>query len=416
MRSNTTLKNSSKYFLPMTIFFVPISVALMNIFLFLAFMSVLISKKVFLEEIKNNFLHNKFIMISTFLFFSLALGVFWSLTDLQTSLGYLKKYSVLLIPILFSHILVDDEYGKKILHAFILSMSLILFLGLVFKLTDTDSFKLFLSNDIKLEYRTMEGFKSHIITNILMSFFYFYLLNRFFSSVRTYKKMLYFFLALTSLYYIFFINIGTSGQVIAIILTLFLLFHYKSFSNSLGILVILVLSYNLLSPSQDSKFSMYVISKFNNTIASIKSSSDERVNLGTRPQIYENSIILIMQNPILGSGTGSYNTIYKETLPKIFSKSPGTKRNPHSEFLHISIQLGILGLILFLWVFKEQIKLSLEVSNKEQRLLIQGFILFSFFACLGNSFIMDSGEGHFWAIMSTLFFSKKYHNSLVPKT
>jgi hypothetical protein len=70
-----------------------------------------------------------------------------------------------------------------------------------------------------------------------------------------------------------------------------------------------------------------------------------------------------------------------------------------------------LGLFSLLFLFYTQAKATQKIQDKEQQYLAQGLVVLFVIGCLGNSLIMDSGEGHFWAFFSALFFS----NLLVEK-
>jgi O-antigen ligase len=112
-----------------------------------------------------------------------------------------------------------------------------------------------------------------------------------------------------------------------------------------------------------------------------------------------------MSDPILGTGTGSYNSAFRIKRPAIYSITGGSKRNPHNEYLLVAVQLGLLGLLLLLYLFYTQLISSKKINDNETKYLSQGLVLLIVIGCLGNSLIMDSGEGHFWAFFSAVLFS-----------
>jgi O-antigen ligase len=112
-----------------------------------------------------------------------------------------------------------------------------------------------------------------------------------------------------------------------------------------------------------------------------------------------------MSDPILGTGTGSYNAAFQIKRPDIYNITKGSKRNPHNEYLLIAVQLGLVGVLLLLYLFYTQFISSKKISNNEVKYLSQGLVLLIVIGCLGNSLIMDSGEGHFWAFFSAVLFS-----------
>ena len=80
-------------------------------------------------------------------------------------------------------------------------------------------------------------------------------------------------------------------------------------------------------------------------------------------------------------------------------------KNPHSEYLNISVQLGLVGLISLLYLFSIQGLYSFKVKDKEQKNLAQGLVILIVVACMFNSALMDARDGHFWAFFSALLFS-----------
>ena len=72
----------------------------------------------------------------------------------------------------------------------------------------------------------------------------------------------------------------------------------------------------------------------------------------------------------------------------------------------ISVQLGLVGLILLLHLFYIQSTSSDKISNREYKNIAQGLVILIIIGCMGNSMLLDSREGHFWAFFSALLFSQ----------
>ena len=88
--------------------------------------------------------------------------------------------------------------------------------------------------------------------------------------------------------------------------------------------------------------------------------------------------------------------------------------NPHNEYLLITVQLGLLGLFLFLALFIAQWTCSLTLQEKD-KYLVQGVILAMMTGCIMNSFLFDSHQGHFYAFLSGIFFASAPRRPLTFK-
>nr|MBT6354039.1 hypothetical protein [Pelagibacteraceae bacterium] len=80
-------------------------------------------------------------------------------------------------------------------------------------------------------------------------------------------------------------------------------------------------------------------------------------------------------------------------------------KNPHSEYLIIGVQLGVIGILALLYLFTIQGFSSFKIKDKEKKYLAQGLVVLILIGCIFNSLLMDSRDGHFWAYFSALLFS-----------
>ena len=69
------------------------------------------------------------------------------------------------------------------------------------------------------------------------------------------------------------------------------------------------------------------------------------------------------------------------------------------------MQFGIIGLLALVYLFYTQAVSTEKIKDTEQKNLAQGLVLLIVLGCMSNSILMDSGEAHFWAFFSALFFS-----------
>jgi O-antigen ligase len=126
-----------------------------------------------------------------------------------------------------------------------------------------------------------------------------------------------------------------------------------------------------------------------------------RTSMGMRFDWWINSVGMIKERPIFGYGTGSF---LKEHDKWIEGTKIQPTDNPHNEYLFIGVQLGLLGLLLFLLLFTAQIIYSYKLE-KPDRLFVQGVVIAMAVGCIMNSFLFDSHQGHFWAFLVGIYFS-----------
>ena len=113
---------------------------------------------------------------------------------------------------------------------------------------------------------------------------------------------------------------------------------------------------------------------------------------------WQNSMTLIGQKPLFGHGTGSFASVQK-TLIQGAKTEPTT--NPHNEYLFIAVQSGLVGAALFVGLLASQFFYSFGLKPP-RRYLLQGVIVAMACGCLMNSFLYDSHQGHFYAILSAI--------------
>jgi len=129
-------------------------------------------------------------------------------------------------------------------------------------------------------------------------------------------------------------------------------------------------------------------------------------SMGQRYSFWENSIKLIAEKPLLGYGTGSFNKEYQ----RIAHGEKITTHNPHNEFLMITIQLGLLGLLVYLGFLGSQYYSARKLPNPE-KWLAQGILLSLLITSSFNTPFLDHTEGHWFATIIALCFSAIPDNS-----
>lgn len=123
---------------------------------------------------------------------------------------------------------------------------------------------------------------------------------------------------------------------------------------------------------------------------------------GYRMEFYRNTLALIQKQPLLGYGTGGFPGAYAERV-----KDSGQKlsRNPHNEFMLITVQIGLVGLAAFLWLLWQQWRLAPLLPTPMERGLAQGLVVMMAIICMLNSALLDHTEGLLYAWLTALLYA-----------
>ncbi len=99
----------------------------------------------------------------------------------------------------------------------------------------------------------------------------------------------------------------------------------------------------------------------------------ERSSTGVRVQVYEISLALIRENPLFGIGLGQFEQQYQEVALRVLGEVPfeWNMLHPHNVFLAFWLNMGLAGLVAFVWLCGRALlwltEFSGEASNKKER-------------------------------------------------
>ncbi len=120
-----------------------------------------------------------------------------------------------------------------------------------------------------------------------------------------------------------------------------------------------------------------------------------------RLEFYRNSLEIIAEHPLVGVGTGGFPKAYAD---KIRGSGMVQTRNPHSEFLHIGVQMGALGVIALISLFVTQWRFAPRLASPLETHLARGLVLMMVTGSLFNSLLLDHTEGLLFAWLSGLLY------------
>jgi len=381
------------------VFFIPISTALMNLFLYLALILIVFNK---------NFIKNLEVSWKTYaskysllFFLFVILGSLWSIGSYEDILEGVSTYKKFIFIFLILPFLIEKKNNELLLNAFFISMTLILCLVYLIFLDIMQPVNIQLYEGVSLHVSESGGFKTHIITNILFAFFSFISIHRFFDS----SKARYLLLGILALYYSIFINDGTTGQILSISLLSILIIQKYRYKSALILPIVLlgILAYG----ASNTNTSIYsAINKIQTGLGDFESGTAVK-SVDVRLAMLTNGLIIIKENPWIGTGTGSINQSHIDNLDKLPSTFADRSKttNPHSEYLSIAIQYGLIGLLLYLFLIYKLFEYTKKLPNDFYKNSAQGLLILILIGSLGTSIITDSGEGHFIMLFIAILFA-----------
>ncbi len=368
------------FFIILSCFFIPFSTSLMGTTALLGCLCWLFTGKPL--SLPRLMVINPPVLLSILLLILLSAGLFYSPAPLKDAFAVLKKYRELLFFAIVLSLFTSSKRAATIAeNSFFAGCCLLLVVsyGIYFSLIPME----------KLGYSVVH----HITHSFFMAILAFWCLHRSFHQKR------YLYLALFSLTTInlFFIAPGRTGMLIYIILITLTAYQRLSLKKSILatiLIAILIAATFMLSHNFSSRVST--------AIQEIKTyhSSSSRTSLGMRFDWWRNSVDLIAEKPFFGHGIGSFLPAQKKLIQRQ-KKHTKISDNPHNEYLFIGVQAGFIGMVLFIALLTTQVIYSFRLKTP-QKYLLQGVTMAMACGCLMNSFLFDSHQGHFFAIISAI--------------
>jgi len=393
MFQKTNLDYIYKYLLISLAFLMPLTVSGANIIITLIVLIWLLS-----GNYKEKFSHilSSRLMIASIVFYSLhVLGMFWT-EDIVWGFEVLHKmwYFILLWPVLFN--IVNKSDVKYFILAFFLAISI----------TEVISYLIWFEIIPPFKNATASNptpFMSHISYNPILAFAI-YLLGHevlFSMKISKYKRYWYIFFLFTMSVNMF-ITGGRAGQIMYFAVVSLLIFQYFRSQIFKGLIVSFVVISSIFFTAYQT--SDIFNTRVNDAIENIKSyESNKNTPVGQRITWALNSWEVIMDNPLIGIGTGDFPKEYlkvnKKNTPQVV-----TTRNPHNMYILILMQLGFIGLVSFLLIFYYQIVYSFKSHNKFYRDVGLAIPLLFLLIMFSESYLL----GHYTSLVYVFFSSFLY--------
>ena len=311
----------------------------------------------------DEIINSKLMIASILFYFMHVIGMFWT-DDIQWGLHILHKmwYFLLLWPVLFT--IVNKEYTKYYIYAFLMAMALTEVISYLIWFEIIPPFK----NAISSANPT--PFMSHISFNPFLAFTTYLVVHEILFNKRLKKFMLglYGFFSV-ALICNMFITGGRAGQVVFFVLIMILIMQYfkgqriKALITTLILLPGIFITAYQTSHLFNDRVHMAISEIVNYDLESVAEHQSVNSSVGARILFITNSLEIIKENPLLGVGTGDFPSEYKKISLRRSPMGPYAT-NPHNMYTLVLVQSGIVGLLSMLMIMYYQIKLSFKESDR----------------------------------------------------
>ncbi len=130
--------------------------------------------------------------------------------------------------------------------------------------------------------------------------------------------------------------------------------------------------------------------------------SGEVTSVGCRIWFCKNTITMIKQNWLIGTGTGDFSLDYAKINHKYSPTMPDTD-NPHNQYLLTLSQFGLLGLLSLAAIFYSQFMLAFKMKDALSPLRL-AFPIFFLVIMLAESYLQVYGTGFLFSLFSAFLY------------
>ncbi len=342
-------------------------------------------------------LNNPVSLSALALFVLLLAGTLYGVREAGDAAHYLGKYTDLLFIPVFLFLFRDAATRRYALYALAASLALVLALSYLIKtgIVPTNPFAIG-GTDINHDPVV---FKLRLTHNILMAFAAFLFAWLALTAASSRIRWGWIALAILAAINVTMMVRGATGYLVLCGLALLLGFsrdRWRGFGIVAAGMVALAVALTVIpGPFQER------IDAIIKQTQGWKPDRPARDSPGFRLEFYRNTLAIIADHPIIGVGTGGFPQAYAD---KVRGTGKTETRNPHNEFLHITVQVGIAGLAALLWLFWLQWRLAARLGSPLECHLARGLVLTMVIGCMLNSMLLDHTEGLFYAWLTGLLY------------
>lgn len=206
------------------------------------------------------------------------------------------------------------------------------------------------------------------------------------------------FLAIVALINVFFVLIGRSGHVVAIVLlSIAIMWKLPKRYRAVVIVLPFLLVFGLFFSSSKVRERIGLVEA---EVQSYSGQAAAMTSTGARLVFWHSAVRIIAEHPLAGAGVGSWSTEYNRLQRE---KNPAHididgNGNPHQEYLLWGVQLGVPGILLLFALMASMLRDSLKMDPSCAR-ATQSTLVALAIVCLFNASIYDAQIGDFFCVL-----------------
>lgn len=321
------------------------------------------------------------------LFALILAGVLWSVQPFGVAIGWVVPYcDLLLIPLTIA-IAFTPRQALQIACGFLAACLILLALSWAYLLWPGGPWQWFKAPGVPLKDNAVQS-----DCFALCAFGLAIGAARIWSAGGKRRALVMVILALLFLADIFFIYLSKTGIVVAAALLGLLMFHISrrlTLAAAAASALIVAVALLVSAPAQ------LRLSEISADIVAHDSSQESR-STGARLDFWNKGLGFVKQAPLFGHGTGSIKPLYQSleaTQPSPYGEATP---DPHNQFLHVTLQVGLIGgtLLLAMWAAHFRMFLRRDLAG----IVGQAVVLENFIGSLFNSHLATITQGMLYCL------------------
>jgi O-antigen ligase len=388
---------------------IPISVALDNVLLALFLLLGLLGLA---RPAFSLALHNPVARAGWLLFGLLALATLYGATPWREALGVLAKYDDLALVPLFMTAVVGTDTSRRVLNVFMLTMAAVLVMSYLLGLGVIQA-QSWMWHDAAAGNAGV--FHSYITQSMMTSYAVYLALLHVRDERAIWKRAIFAAFALLGAVNVLFLLLGRTGYLV-----LFALLAWFSWSSLHGYLRARgkrvgwpIVAFALVGMAMTAWGAYHASSRLHERVdlavsecrawqPNVANQTSNATSIGERLEFYYNTFQIIRSHWLAGVGTGGFPEAYAR---QVADTGIIPTHNPHNEYLLLTVQAGLIALLLMGYWLYTQWRNAPRLENALRCDAARGLVIVIAVSCLVNSSLLDHTEGLFFAFMGGLLFA-----------
>lgn len=389
---------SAQLFALIALWCVPFSTALTNIALGLFAIAALLAPELWRNW--RNALRHPVSIATLALLGALAISVLYSSAPFEESIKWLAKYRKLL----FIPLLIAVFQGRPL--ANVARLGLCVSLSFVLLLSISNYFGLttigpLYNADDPVTHAWV--FKNHITAGLFSALLFSLAMDIAETASSARAKGLYYLLSLLALVNVLVMLQGRTGQVVIIMLAIYQIVcklrkinfrHDRRLIAAQAVFLAILIG----TTSASLYFKSTRLADTGSEISAYQQHNQSNAT-GLRLEWYRKSMELIAQRPFFGYGAMGVHEALKQLTDGYSGARGAVTANPHNQYLLFAVELGLVGLGLFIYLLVQIARAAARLPTQSRQLLSTWLFIFTM-GCLVNSLLLDISEGYLFVLLS----------------